>query len=135
MDTLRKFRIEQNALRIYVFSVGIGMTVYCGLLCFGVRNLIAELLCIIGAYILLLGGAWMFKLCWLSWAFIFYSFLVRLCILLYAEGFFEGTWHGYSVLEMAHHTVFTVGAVLTSVFLCNIKKFYRIMFGKEISNV
>jgi len=129
METHKKFRIEQNALRIYVFSVGIGMTIYCGLLCLGMRHFIAELMCIIGAYLLLCGGAWMFRLCWLSWAFIFYTFVVRLCILFHAEGLFDGYWHGYSILEMAHHTMFSIGFVLATFFVCNIKRYYRIMCG------
>jgi len=49
METYHKFRIEQNAIRIYVIFTGILLTVYCGLLCFDVRHFLAEWICLTGA--------------------------------------------------------------------------------------
>jgi len=131
METHKKFKIEQNALRVYVFVVGIGMTIYCGLLCLGVQHCISEILCVVGAYALLCGGAWMFRLCWLSWAFIGYTFLARLCIILRPEGFFDGEWCGYPVLDIAHYVMFGIGTVLTGYFVCNFGRFMKVFKGEN----
>lgn len=64
METKRKLKIEQTALKLYIFACGIGLTAYAGLLCFGIRTPMAEWLSMSAAFILLTMGAWAFRLCW-----------------------------------------------------------------------
>lgn len=82
MSTVQRMKAEQIALKMYIFVCGIGLTIYTGIICFGVRTPIAEWLSMTFGFILLTGGAWMYHLCWLSYATIAYIYMVRCFMLL-----------------------------------------------------
>ena len=117
METHKKFKLEQTAIKYYIFLTGFGLTIYCGLLCLDVRHVIAEWLSLAFAYILLAGGAWMFRLCKMSWLFLSYGFLVRTCMILHDIDYF-GKYE-----RMAHYIVFGIGFILCLIFLFNIKQY------------
>ena len=117
METHKKFKLEQAAIKYYIFLTGIGLTAYCGLLCLNIRHAIAEWLSLAFAYILLAGGAWMFRLCKMSWLFLSYGFLVRTCMILHDIDYF-GEYE-----QMAHYAVFSIGLLLCAIFILNLKKY------------
>lgn len=117
MNTYSKLKIQQNAIKIFVFCSGIGLTLYCASLCVGLRSDIAEFLILTLAYVLLGIAAWSHKLCWIAWAFIIYSYTVRCCMIVYRHG-----WFG-EYIDYAHVLFFLIGAFLCLCFLFNIKRY------------
>ena len=128
METYKKFKTGKHLLRMYIIGTGLLMTIYCCLLCFGIRHFFAELICFSGAYFAICVGAWIFNLCWISWAFVFYTYAVRICILLYGIGFWddkEGLL-GMTLLHTAHLIAFAIGAFLTVCLCVRYRKYYSI---------
>jgi len=128
MESIKKsytsFKVEQAMLKVYIFLSGILLTIYAGLLIIGIRHWIAEIVLVTFAYILLGYGAKMFHLCRLSWVFIIYTYIIRLCIILQPEGVFG------EYLDLAHWIAFIVGFILTIQFCI---KYYSIIkgYGKQ----
>lgn len=119
MDTLKRFKIQQNLLKTYVVLSGFFYATYCGLLCLGVREELSELIVLIFAFVLLCWASRSYRLCWLSKAFISYSFAVRVCIVMYVADLW-GEW-----LDIAHYIMFGIGSILCLVFIINIKRIFQ----------
>lgn len=111
METQRKIKNVQWALKVYVFACGVGLTVYAGLLCAGLRSPLAEWLSLTAAFGLLTIGAWAFRLCWVTYAFIAYMYAIRCAMILQTVGFW-GKW-----LDVAHWVAFIVGLFLCGLFV------------------
>lgn len=107
MESFKKFKLQQTAVKLYVFGCGIGFTLYCGMLCLGMRHVLAEFVSMTFAHLVLFGSVWVFKLCWLAWAFAFYTYLIRCCIIVHRLGLFG------EYIDLAHYVAFGIG-----VFLC-----------------
>lgn len=116
MTTLTKFKIQQGAVKVYIFLSGVLFTGYCGMLCHGMRHASAEFVGMTLAYALLFGAAWIFRLCWLSWAFLVYGYLIKCCIVAHRLGWF-GKW-----IDLAHWIAFVTGAVLCVCLLLRLWK-------------
>lgn len=123
MEIYKRFKLEQWALKLYVALSGVGMTCYCIMLCFGFRHCIAEFISLTFSYLLLCSAVWMFKLCWLSWAFLTYCFAIRVCIILYELGVFG------EYIDIAHYIATGVGIALSVFFLCNSQKYLACKSG------
>ena len=106
MNTSTKLKMEQKALKIYIYACGIGLTIYTGMLCLGIATPVAEWLSMTCGFILLIGGAWMYHLCWLSYTTIVYIYLIRCCMVLKKLGVF-GTH-----LHQARWIMFIAGMLL-----------------------
>ena len=106
MKTSTKLKMEQKALKIYIYACGIGLTIYTGMLCFGLATPVAEWLSMTFGLLLLIGGAWMYHLCWLSYTTIVYIYLIRCCMVLKELGVF-GTH-----LHQARWIMFIAGMLL-----------------------
>ena len=106
MKTATKLKMEQKALKIYIYACGIGLTIYTGMLCFGLATPVAEWLSMTCGFLLLIGGAWMYHLCWLSYTTIVYIYLIRCCMVMKELGVF-GTH-----LHQARWIMFIVGMLL-----------------------
>ena len=106
MKTSTKLKMEQKALKIYIYACGIGLTIYTGMLCFGLATPVAEWLSMTCGFLLLIGGAWMYHLCWLSYTTIVYIYLIRCCMVMKELGVF-GTH-----LHQARWIMFIAGILL-----------------------
>lgn len=124
MKTSTKLKMEQKALKIYIYACGIGLTIYTGMLCFGLATPVAEWLSMTFGFILLIGGAWMYHLCWLSYTTIVYIYLIRCCMVLKELGVF-GTH-----LHQARWIMFIAGMLLCSLIFY---KFFQKMCKDEES--
>ena len=103
MNTSTKLKMEQKALKIYIYACGIGLTIYTGMLCFGLATPVAEWLSMTCGFLLLIGGAWMYNLCWLSYIAIIYIYIIRCCMVLKEMGVFGNQ------LDHAHWITFVIG--------------------------
>ena len=119
MTTLSKFKIQQSFLKMFIIGNGIGFTLYCFVLCLGMRHALAEWLSMTAAYVLLCYSAWLFKLCLLSWLFLIYTYLIRCCIIVHRLG-----WFG-DYINVAHNIAFLIGMLLTIYFFANINKYVK----------
>lgn len=120
METYKKFKIGEMCLKLYLALTGVVFTIYCLLLCLGMRNFIAELITVTFSFGLICSAVWMYRLCWLSWAFLFYIYAIFICIVLYHEG----VWGEY--VHIAHIIAFSIGAVLCTYFFANYKKYMKL---------
>lgn len=111
METHKKMKMEQTALKLYIFACGIGLTAYAGLLCFGIRTPLAERLSMSSAFVLLTMGAWAFRLCWVAYMMIAYMYTIRCCIILQEVGFW-GKW-----IDVAHWVAFIIGLIVCFLFI------------------
>ena len=93
MNTSTKLKMEQKALKIYIYAYEIGLTIYTGMLCFGLATPVAEWLSMTCGFLLLIGGAWMYRLCWLSYITIIYIYIIRCCMVLKEMGVFCAHLH------------------------------------------
>lgn len=119
MKNFTKLKIHQSCIKLFIIGNGIGFTLYCGVLCLGMRHALAEWLSMTAAYILLCCAAWIFRLCLLSWLFLIYTYLIRCCIIAHRLG-----WFG-EYINLAHYIAFTIGIILTLFFFANINKYMR----------
>lgn len=119
MNTIAKIKIQKSAIKIFVAVVGVGLTAYCGFLCCGFRNDIAEFIAMTLGYLIIAGGAWVYKLCWLSWTFLTYAYVVRCCMIAQRADLFG------EYLDEAHLLVFLIGVALCYLFLRNIDNYLK----------
>lgn len=119
METYKKFKVGEICLKLYISLTGVLFTLYCGALVLGLRNFIAELITVSMTFLLLCSALWMYRLCWLSWAFLAYIYAIFICIVLYHEG----VWGEY--VHYAHIVAFSIGAVLSTYFFCNFHKYLK----------
>lgn len=114
MNTSTKLKMEQKALKIYIYACGIGLTIYTGMLCFGLAIPVAEWLSMTCGFLLLIGGAWMYHLCWLSYLTIIYIYFIRCCMVLKELGVF-----GNHLLQV-RWMMFIAGILLCALILYKI---------------
>lgn len=117
METYKKFKFGKLCIKLYIALTGVFFTLYCGLLVLGMRNYIAELITITMTFGLLCSALWMYRFCWLSWAFLTYIYAIFICIVLYHEGVFG------EYVYIAHRIAFGIGATLSSYFIINCRKY------------
>lgn len=117
METYKKFKVGKLCLKLYIALAGVFFTFYCGLLVIGIRNFIAELITVTMTFGLLCSALWMYRMCWLSWAFLAYIYAIFICIVLYHEG----VWGDY--VHYAHCIAFSIGLFLSFNFVLNYRKY------------
>ncbi len=117
INIVNKVKIQKSALKLFIVASGVGFTLYCGMLCVGVRHAVAEFVGMTLGYVLLGISTWMYRLCWLSWAFVIYTYIIRCCIIVHRLG-----WFGEYVDE-AHLIAFVIGLVLCYCLLRNFNRY------------
>lgn len=122
INIVNKIKVQKSALKLFVVLSGIGFTLYCGILCMGVRHAVAEFVAMTMGYVMIGITAWMYRLCWLSWAFIIYSYLIRCCIIVHRIG-----WFGVYI-NVAHLIAFAIGLILCYFLLKDINKYKKSLY-------
>lgn len=123
INIVNKVKIQKSALKLFIVISGIGFTLYCGILCLGVRHAVAEFGGMTMGYLLIGISAWMYRLCWLSWAFIIYTYAIRCCIIVHRLG-----WFG-PYINIAHLIALIIGVILCFFLIKNIKRYTEDLYG------